>query len=623
MGINFLEAAFLRGFRPRSKMTGSQWADARRYVAPGTSPEPGEWRTERVPYLREPMDSMTDKRTEYVVMCCSSQIGKSEALLNVLGYYVDQEPSAILMVQPTVEAAEAFSKERIDPTIRYSPGLNDKFELEGKDGRGTSRKSSNTIREKKFPGGLLALVGANSTAGLASRPIRILLCDEIDRYGTTKEGDPVKLARQRTENYEATRKIILVSTPTIKGSSPIYEWYEKSDKREYYVTCPHCGHEYVWKWAQVKWDKDDEGNALPETAAMFCPDCGAQVRGAYKPDPRILATGRWKPTAQSKIKGYHVSSLYSPWVSLCNLVEEFTHATKNRDKAGLQEFINLKLGEPWEEVAVGEDDWEHLHRRREYYGTRGLPSGVLFLTCGVDVQRDRLECSVYGWGEGKECWGIEHRIIYGDPGGKELWQSLDSFLCERRELPNGMPLPISCTCVDSGDGQYTQEVYLYTRQRERQGVYAVKGRGGIGVPFVSKPTRGNRVGAALFVLGVDAGKSLVMGALKVEDEGAGFVHYAREKERGFDEEFCRCLCSEVLERTFEKGVVKMAWKKIRDRNEALDCAVYARAALEICNPNFIYLASVINGKKAAQSSAPPTPTAQKRRRGVMSKGVTF
>lgn len=620
--MNFIEAAFLKGFKPRSRMTGSQWADARRYVAPGTSPEPGEWRTERVPYLREPMDSMTDKRTETVVMCCASQLGKSEALMNIMGYYIDQEPAPILMVQPTIEAAESFSKERIDPTIRYSPGLNDKFELDGKDGRGTSRKSSTTIRMKQFPGGYIAMVGANAPTGLASRPVRVLLCDEIDRYGDTREGDPLKLAIQRTTNFH-NRKIVMVSTPTIKDASPIWEWYEKSDKREFYITCPHCGHEYVWKWEQVKWDKDENGNALPETAKMFCPECGAQVRGAYKPDLEILKTGRWKASAESRIKGYHLSSLYSPWVNLFALVEEFTNATKNRDKAGLQEFINLKLGEPWEEVAVGEDDWEHIHRRREYYGTDGLPKGVLLLTCGVDVQHDRLECSLYGWGEGEECWGIEHRIIYGDPGGQEIWQALDGFLMERRTLPNGVALPVSCTCVDSGDGSFTQEVYIYTKQRERRGVYAIKGRGGVGVPFVAKPTRGNRVGAALFVLGVDAGKSLVMSSLKQEDEGPAYVHYAREKERGFSEEFCKQLCSEVLERTFEKGKVKLTWKKIRDRNEALDCAVYARAALKICNPSFIHLASAINGKHEALVEAVSTPAMPKRRRGVVSSGISF
>ena len=413
--------AFLSAFKPRSKLTGSEWADLYRYVAPGTSPEPGEWRTSRVPYLREPMDAATDRRTETVVLMWSSQLGKSELLLNILGFYVDQEPAPQLMLQPTLEAAESFSKERIDPTFRYSPGLANKLE-EGKDGRGSSRKSSTTIRMKHYPGGYLALVGSNSPAGLASRPIRVLLCDEIDRYESTKEGDPLKLARQRTTNFH-NRKIVLVSTPTIKGASPIHAEYLKSDQRLYYIPCPHCGHEHEWRWEYVKWDKDESGNALPFTARIECPKCGGRVREAYKPNPDLLSAGKWKPTnPDSRIRGYHINSLCSPWVNLYELVEEFLLATKNRDKTGLMEFINLKLGEPWDERDGDEDIWEHLHRRREYYVDDNLPDGVVILTAGVDVQRDRLECTVYGWGVGKECWGIEHRVIRGAPDSLDTWQ---------------------------------------------------------------------------------------------------------------------------------------------------------------------------------------------------------
>lgn len=620
--MNFIERQFVKVFRLKPKMTGSQWANAKRYVAPGTSPEPGEWRTERVPYLREPMDSATDKFTAMTVMCCASQIAKSELLLNVMGYFIDQDPSSILMVQPTVEAAESFSKERIDPTIRYSPGLQDKFELDGKEGRSSSRKSSLTIRQKQFPGGFLALVGSNSPAGLASRPIRVLLCDEVDRFEMTREGDPLELAMQRTTNFH-NRKIILVSTPTIKGESKIFDWYEKSDQRKYYVPCPHCGHEYVWHWGQVKWDKDEEGNAIPESAKMFCPQCGAQVRGAGKPDMNIIAAGRWRAHAASRIRGYHLSALYSPWVNLSDMVEQFARATKVRDKKGLMEFINLKLGEPWEDIAAGEDDWELIHRRREWYSTDDLPDGVLLLTCGVDVQHDRLEASLYGWGLDKECWGIEHRVIYGQPDDPNTWRKLDEFLLDNRTLPNGYALPVAGVCVDSGDGTYTQDVYAYTKPREGRNVYAIKGRGGVGVPFISPPTKNNRMKAHLFTLGVDAGKDLVSSALRVEDEGPSFYHFAREKERGFDEEFCRQLCSERKERVFdkEKGKVQISWKKIRDRNEALDCAVYARAAMEILNANMPYLARLINGYKSSGSSAGTNATRKKR--GTLSKGVSL
>jgi phage terminase large subunit GpA-like protein len=564
------------------------------------------------------MDAMTDRQTEIVVMCCSSQVGKSEALLNVMGFYVDQEPAPQLMLQPTLEAAESFSKERIDPTFRYSPGLMDKLE-EGKDGRGTSRKSSTTIRMKHYPGGYLALVGANSPSGLASRPIRVLLCDEIDRYSSTKEGDPLKLAIQRTTNFH-NRKIVMVSTPTIKGASPIESWYLKSDQRQFYVTCPECGHEHVWKWEYVKWEKDEAGNALPMTACIACPNCGAVIRGAYKPNPDLLASGRWKATnPESRIKGYHINSLYSPWVNLYSLVEEFTTANKNRDKEGLMEFINLKLGEAWDERADEQDIWEYLHKRREYYADNNvLPAGVLILTAGVDVQHDRLECTIYGWGDGKECWGIEHRIIYGSPDLPDTWTQLDGLLQQKRCLANGVNLPIACTCVDSGDGTYSANVYRYTKARERLRVFSIKGRGGVGVPFINNPTKSNTEGAMLFSLGVDSGKSLVMSRLKIEDEGAGYVHYPRQAERGFNENFFQQLTAEVFEQKFEKGAIKSSWKKIRERNEALDCFVYATAAVEMLNPNFEYLANYYRGSNAVNQAQP-----SQRQRGTLSKGVTL
>lgn len=607
--------AFLGAFKPRSKLTGSQWADLYRYVAPGTSPEPGEWRTSRVPYLREPMDSMTDRKTEIVVMCCSSQVGKSEALLNVLGYFVDQEPAPQLMLQPTLEAAENFSKERIDPTFRYSPGLADKLE-DGKDGRGTSRKSSTTIRMKHYAGGYLALVGANSPAGLASRPIRVLLCDEIDRYSATKEGDPLKLAIQRTTNFH-NRKIVMVSTPTIKGVSPIESWFLRSDQRLFYIPCPHCQRENVWKWEDVKWDKDDAGEALPMTARLVCPDCGETVRGAYKPNPELLAKGRWKATnPDSRIRGYHINSLCSPWVNLYSLVEEFVTATKNRDKNGLMEFINLKLGEAWDEHQGEQDIWEHLSKRREYYPDDDiLPEGVLVLTAGVDVQRDRLEATLYGWGEGKECWGIEHRVMWGSPDEPSTWQQLDAFFQQPRTMANGAKITIACACVDSGDGQFTSNVYRYTKARERMRVFSIKGRGGFGIPFINSPTRGNTEGATLFTLGVDAGKSLVMSRLKIEDEGAGFVHYPRRAECGFNETFFQQLTAEICEHKFEKGVIKRNWIKIRERNEALDCAVYATAAECILNPSYEYLREFYSKSENVAS------VGTSRRRGTLSRGV--
>lgn len=611
--------SFKRSCKPQSRMTGSAWADNFRIVPPGTSPEPGPWRTVRTPYLREIVDAATDKKTERVVFCASSQVGKSEMLLNVLGYYADQEPAPQLMLQPTVEMAEAFSKERIEPMFQYSPGLKGKLE-EGKDGRGSSRKSNTTIRMKHFPGGYLALVGANSPAGLASRPIRVLLADEVDRYGTTKEGDPLKLATQRTQNFH-NRKIVIVSTPTVKGISKIQDWYERSDMREFYVPCPHCGTFHILKWANVHWDKDEKGVANPKSAFMVCPECGAVIRKAFKPDLSMLSKGEWRPTNPgATIRGYHINALYSPWVNLYELVEEWLDANKNKDKTGLQEFINLKLGEPWEEISPDADKWEHLHNRREYYPSDDiLPDGVLLLTAGVDVQHNRLECSVYGWGMGRECWGIEHRIIYGKPDDKSTWDQLDALLQKQYQMANGIRVTIACTLVDSGDGEYTTNVYNYTKARERIRVFSSKGRGGIGVPLFNNPTKSNSAGALLFSLGVDSGKSLVYNRLAVEDEGPGYVHYAMQAERGFNENFFKQLTAEVLEKKFEKGVMKMSWVQIRERNEALDCAVYATAAMEILNPNFEYLYQFYKEGGAKQSSSQP----RTRARGTISRGVSL
>ncbi|MBE0470426.1 MAG: phage terminase large subunit family protein [Methyloprofundus sp.] len=605
-------SAFSKRLRPRSRLKISEWADKYRYIAPGTSPEPGPWRTDRVPYLREPMDVVGDHQTETVVLMWSSQVGKSEMLLNVIGYFADQEPAPQLMLQPTVEAAESFSKERIDPTFRYSPGLKNKLE-EGKDGRGSSRKSSTTIRMKHYPGGYLALVGANSPAGLASRPIRIVLADEIDRYGVTKEGDPLKLAFQRATNFH-NRKKLLVSTPTISGISKIEEWFLKSDQRRYYVPCPHCGASQTLKWAQVKWERATNGDHLPETAHYECEHCPGKIEDKHKHE--MIKAGYWKADKPEikGIVGFHLNSLYSPWVKLADLATEFVEATKNRDRKGLMEFINLKLGEPWVE-SQDDLDYEYLHKRREYYDA-DLPQGVLMLTAGVDTQDDRLEIEIVGWGKGRESWGVQYHVIWGDPGRDQIWRELDEFLNRQWTFEDGTALGITAACVDSG-GHYTQEVYEYCKPRETRRIFAVRGKGGQGVPFIGKPTRGNRVGAALFNIGVDSGKANIMSRRKIEDEGPGYCHWPRGG-RGYDQDYFKGLLSESLKFTYENGQTRVKWVKVHERNEPLDCRNYATAALEIVNPNFDWLEEQIqNGHVPANN-----PVATKKRKRVISRGVS-
>ena len=616
--MNLFFTALNKTLKPRPRLTGSEWSDQYRFVAPGTSPEPGKWRTSRVPYMKEPLDMATSHSVEKVVIMAASQVAKSELLMNVMGYYIDQEPSSIMMIQPTVENAEAFSKERIDPTIQASPVLKEKMSVTVSDEKGRSRKSSSTIRMKHFTGGYLAMVGSNSPSGLASRPIRVLLCDEIDRYGSTQEGDPLKLAVQRTQNF-TNRKIVFVSTPTTEqreGGPTIYEEFMKSDQRGFFVTCPHCGKQFEMVWGNVHWSNDEQGYLDENSIRMECPHCNQKVRGNGKPDPYLLESGVWIPkNPEARTIGYHLTSLCSPWVELRDLVEEWVDANHKKDKKGLQEFINLKLGEPWHEDEADLNLWEKLSERREFYPNTGLPKEILMLTCGVDVQHDRLEATVFGWAKDYECYGIKHIIIPGDPKLSEVWSALDVALLEKFELEDNRELNISCTFIDSGDGTLTDRVYQYTKPRERSRVFSIKGSATLGRAIVDRPTSNNRYKAHLFVLGVDAGKRLVMQRLAIQDIGPGFVHFPRDRDNGFTEEYFKQLTAEVFFRKYEKSKITEGWKKIRERNEALDCCVYATAAIEFMKP--LYERLVFNVSEGL--AVPQTRPAVRRRK--FSKGV--
>ncbi|MGN1034507.1 MAG: terminase gpA endonuclease subunit, partial [Oscillospiraceae bacterium] len=353
-------------FKPLTPCSCREWAENHRYIAPGTSPEAGKWKTDRVPFMSDILETISDPAVSDIVLMCSSQIGKSELLLNALCYYIAQEPSPILFLQPTIEAAESFSKERIEPTLQVCPLLSGKFE-QGQNGRGSSRKSSETIRLKKFPGGFLAMVGANSPAGLASRPIRILLCDEVDRYGVTKEGDPLKLAEQRTLNFFNAKRLF-VSTPTIKGASKIEDKFLLSDQRFFLVPCPHCEEYQELTWQAVVWDKTEDNRPILDSSKLICTKCGKTIRGAGKISRDILARGIWKSKNKHNKTGcigFSLNALYSPWVDLSQLVEEFCNSVATRK--GLQEFVNLKLGLPFNPANYA-DEWKEAFERCELYG---------------------------------------------------------------------------------------------------------------------------------------------------------------------------------------------------------------------------------------------------------------
>lgn len=598
-----LEQAFYRALAPPPNVTVSQWADEYRVLSPEASAEPGRWDTARAPYQRDIMDAVHDPTVHTVVVMSSAQIGKSEMLLNLLGYSIDIDPGPVLLVQPTLEMAEAFSKDRIEPMLRDTPVLRDRVS----DGR---RDASNTIRHKTFPGGHITLAGSNSPASLASRPIRWLLADEIDRWDVSSEGDPLALAEKRTTTFW-NRKHLVVSTPTIKGISRIEARFDESDQRRCYLACPHCATRHVLEWKHLHWEA-----GKPDTAHLVCPECGSTMDESERQE--MLRDPEWRPTAPfTGTAGFHIWEAYSPWRRLAEIVTDFLEAKRAPDT--LQVFINTSLGETWEDQEGEQAEPHALIARREPYPAP-VPDGACCLTMGVDVQDDRLELVVVGWGPGEESWIIESRLLPGDPQRPEPWQALDALLSGTYQHESGALLQIAATCVDSA-GHRTQSVYDYVAKRQHQRVYAIIGRDGSDRPIVSAPSQ-KRSGrdirkVALYTVGADTCKGLLYSRLKIQDVGPGFVHLPLSHQVGqvhrvgVDEEFIEQLTAERLVTKYRQGVPFRQWIQRRARNEALDMTVYAIAALRLFRPNLEDMARRLNPTRAATPAVEPKTPASK------------
>lgn len=601
--INDTESLFrdiARIVAPPPELTVSEWADLYRRLSSESSAEPGQWRTDRAPYQREIMDAVNDPAVETIVVMTSAQVGKTEIILNIIGYHIDYDPAPIMVMQPTLQMAQAFSKDRLAPMLRDSPAL------QGKVADARSRDSGNTMLHKTFPGGHITMVGANSPSGLASRPIRILLADEVDRFPASAgaEGDPLTLAEKRTTTFW-NRKKIYVSTPTIKGISRIEAAFLNSTQEEWCLPCPTCRKHQPLTWAQIRF----------EDVTMECIHCGAR-HGEFE---WKSGQGKWMAKKQNiKIRGFHLNELASPWKRWSTIIEEFKEA-----KAGgperLKAWVNTTLGETWEEQGDGVES-DQLSNRRERYNCE-VPDGVLLLTAGVDVQDDRLEIEVVGWGIGKESWGIEYRAIYGDPGQPAVWRQLDEYLSRTWKYADGVGIGIACTCIDSG-GHFTTEVYDFCKPREHRRIFAIKGQGGEGVPIVNRASRTNRRRVPLFTIGVDAGKELILSRLKVQFPGeAGYCHFPIEPEKGYDQKYFDGLTSEKRVIRYHKGRPRSEWvKRPGTRNEPLDCRNYATAALEILNPSLELLAKS-QRRDYFKQNAPMTGAPRRRR--LISRGVSL
>lgn len=601
--LNNAIKSVIAGFKPPENLTVSEWADKYRYLSAESSAEVGPWRTARTPYLQKPMDSFNDPKIKSVAIMASSQLGKSEFLLNVIGFIIDQTPASILFIQPTIPDAQKFSRQRINPMIRDTPKLASKMEVETEKKTSKKSKSTNTILQKTFPGGILTMAGSNAPSALASIPSRYVVGDEIDRWALSagKEGDPWQIATARQVTFY-NAKSIRVSSPTIKGASRIEEAFYLGTQEIWCHACPDCGiySQITLENIRFKYDttiaKDGKSTYIVTDCYWCCPECGA----AHNQNEMRLAKQMWvehNPDAyKSGRRSFKINSFASPWLPWTNICQQFLEAKEDPEK--LKAFVNTVLGESFEDREKVEDP-EILYNRRETYEAE-LPKGVLLLTCGVDTQDDRLEYEVVGYGRYEESWGIKKGFIMGKPDNEKVWEALDAVIDHQYAFANGKTLKISLTFVDSG-GHYTKEVYENCYKRHNKLVFAIKGRGGADIPFTQPPSKiqiGNsRAKIYLYSLGVDAGKQQIMDRLKVQEAGPKYCHFPRNEGTGYDMNYFNGILSETLVlETGKNGNKRWAWKKISGvRNEPLDVRNYANAARSVITVDFDKIENYLNG----------------------------
>ncbi len=626
--LNRTVARAVRGFAPPEDIPVDEWADRFRRLSSSTSAEAGPWRTDRTPYLREPMRAVTDPDVRTIVMVAASQVGKTELELNALGYIIDQDPAGVLYVHPTLNDARDFSVRRIAPMLKESPALAGKVR-DVRAGRG----ESSTVLRRTFPGGILILAGSNVPSSLASNPMRYVIGDELDRWAASAgdEGDPWKLAEARTTTF-FNAKLIAVSTPTVKGASKIDALYREGTRERWCHQCPECG-----AWHEVRFDDvrfrpvrtgDEPGAAwaLEGGVEWACPSCGCVTgEAAMRRQPARWVAERPEALASGGTRSFWLNAFASPWVAWGDIALEFLNAKDDPQK--LKVVYNTKLGQLWEDRGDLETE-DEMMARREDYGTRPdgtpveLPDGVLVVTVGVDTQDDRLEYEVVGHGRWGETWGVEKGVIAGNPADAAVWERLDGVVGRIYRYEDGAGLRPSLTCVDSG-GHRTQQVYEQCRLRWSRRVVAIKGKGGESVPFTGVPSkvpiRDRGTWTWLYTVGVDAGKGDIMSGLKVQEPGPRYCHFPLRREAGYDMAFFSGLLSERL---VERPNGGRGWAKLpgHKRNEALDCRNYALAALDILNPDW----DALDRARRAPARAEAAPTAPKRRRrGGKPQGIGY
>ena len=603
--LNACLAKILSGMKPPEDLTVSQWADKNRRLTSESSAEVGKWRTSRTPYMFDILDSFTDPLIEHIVVVAASQVGKSETINNMVGYCIDQDPGPILLIQPTIDDVKRYSEMRIAPMIRETRCLKRKV------ADPKSRDAANTKRQKSFPGGVLVMTGSNVAHDLSSMPIRYVFGDERDRWATSagSEGDPWELAVARTRTFY-NKKMVEVSTPTVKGASAIENSYNLGTMERWKTQCPHCGEYVELTFDNIRFEYDAAENGdkkIFHISEIFyvCPECGGiSDEHTMKSQPAKWVATVPEARKHHKTRSFWLTAWVSPWATWESIILQFLQA--GTDSAKLQVVYNTQFGELWEERGdmASEDD---VMARREVYEAE-VPDGVLLLTCGVDTQDDRLEYEVVGHRRYGETWGIKKGVILGRPDTEEVWKRLDEVLSHKYKFKSGVSLQISLTFIDEG-GHFTQEVRQHCLARQYDHVFAIKGANRPDIPYTAPPKKqkivvnGKVIGQVwVYEIGVNAGKQKIVDNLRVQSPGANYCHFPLRDDYG--KQFFKQLMSEHLAYV-PKLKHPWQWQKIpgHERNEAFDIRNYNLAACEILSPDWDAIEQKLRTAKPGEENA--------------------
>lgn len=560
---NILQSVLIH-LKPPEKISVVEWANTYRYLSSNSSAEPGKYSTERIKYIEEILLEATNPRIEHIVVQKSAQTGLTEALLTHIGYMIDTDPSPGLYVMPSLAMATDLSKDRLEPLLKETPKLAGKIDF--------NHLSGNTVLHKKYRGGQIVLAGANSPSSLASRPVRFLWLDEVDRYPESagKEGDPASLALKRTQTFR-NRKVFWISTPTIKGLSRIEKAFEESDKRYYRCPCPRCGEHQTLEWDRVSWINDD-----PHTAHYACVSCGSLWTDLER--WASIKRGHWKPTKEThRIAGFALNELLSPWSTVERMVTNYLIAFRGGPEQ-LKEWTNTTLGLPYNEN-LEETPIADLVNRKEDFDSMRIPDNVVYLVSATDTQDNRFETTIVGFGIHQETYVLDHYITHGSPGDEDTFEELEKILLTKYKKQNGALLDISVSLIDSG-GHYVQQVYQFANKQMKLGrkIYAIKGKEGDGKMWPKQPSRSATYkGMAYYSVKVDTAKQMIWDRLKITEPGKNYIHFGNR----LDIEYFKQLTAEYPKyKINRRGRLEKQWvQKPNQSNEGFDCLGYCYIAL--------------------------------------------